>query len=175
MWIVRVVMPDATAWQVGWDCSPCQWDSWRWLSSQCCVHWPPRRSRRTHGCTPPTCGWLSSPSVSKPRSLALRTSPWQISTACEPCPWAVFRPFSCIVHVCLSFDILFTVGTLTFCDRREQNSSALMVERGVLGFPKHNLAPSQNTLVGTTAFQLSTSKVADLNSHNLRQASKSSS
>ena len=28
-----------------------------------------------------------------------------------------------------------------------------MVERGVLGFPKHNLAPSQNTLVGTTAFQ----------------------
>ena len=31
-----------------------------------------------------------------------------------------------------------------------------------------NLAPSQNTLVGTTAFQLSTSKVADLNSHNLR-------
>ena len=30
-----------------------------------------------------------------------------------------------------------------------------MVERGVLGFPKHNLAPSQNTLVGTTAFQLS--------------------
>ena len=26
-----------------------------------------------------------------------------------------------------------------------------MVERGVLGFPKHNLAPSQNTLVGTTA------------------------
>ena len=53
--------------------------------------------------------------------------------------------------------------------------SALMVERGVLGFPKHNLAPSQNTLVGTTAFQLSTSKVADLNSHNLRQASKSSS
>ena len=54
-------------------------------------------------------------------------------------------------------------------------SSALMVERGVLGFPKHNLAPSQNTLVGTTAFQLSTSKVADLNSHNLRQASKSSS
>ena len=39
-----------------------------------------------------------------------------------------------------------------------------MVERGVLGFPKHNLAPSQNTLVGTTAFQLSTSKVADLNS-----------
>ena len=41
--------------------------------------------------------------------------------------------------------------------------------------PKHNLAPSQNTLVGITAFQLSTSKVADLNSHNLRQASKSSS
>ena len=79
------------------------------------------------------------------------------------------------VPACLSFDILFTVGTLTFCDRREQNSSALMVERGVLGFPKHNLAPSQNTLVGTTAFQLSTSKVADLNSHNLRQASKSSS
>ena len=90
-------------------------------------------------------------------------------------PWAVFRPFSYSVPVCLSFDILFTVGTLTFCDRREQNSSALMVERGVLGFPKHNLAPSQNTLVGTTAFQLSTSKVADLNSHNLRQASKSSS
>ena len=79
------------------------------------------------------------------------------------------------VPACLSFDILFTVGTLTFCDRREQNSTALMVERGVLGFPKHNLAPSQNTLVGTTAFQLSTSKVADLNSHNLRQASKSSS
>ena len=70
---------------------------------------------------------------------------------------------------------IITVGTLTFCDHREQNSSTLMVERGVLGFPKHNLAPSQNTLVGTTAFQLSTSKVADLNSHNLRQASKSSS
>ena len=111
--------------------------------------------------TPPTCGWLFSPSVSKPRSLALRTSPRQTSTACEPCLWAVFRP-SCSVPVCLSFDILFTVGTLTFCDRREQNSSALMVERGVLGFPKHNLAPSQNTLVGTTAFLLSTSKVADL-------------
>ena len=97
------------------------------------------------------------------------------STACEPCPWAVFRPFSCLVPVRLSFYTLFIVGTLTFCDRREQNFSALMVERGVLGFPKHNLAPSQNTLVGTTAFQLSTSKVADLNSHNLRQASKSSS
>ena len=125
--------------------------------------------------TPPTCGWLFSPSVSKPRSLASRTSLRQTSTACEPCLWAVFRPFSCLVHVCLSFDILFTVGTLIFCDRWEQKFSALMVERGVLGFPKHNLAPSQNTLVGTTAFQLSTSKVADLNSHNLRQASKSSS
>ena len=34
---------------------------------------------------------------------------------------------------------------------------------------------AQNALVGTTAFQLSTSKAADLNSHNLRQASKSSS
>jgi len=93
----------------------------------------------------------------------------------NPAPWAVFRPFSCLVPVRLSFDTLFIVGTLTFCDRWEQKISALMVERGVLGFPKHNLAPSQNTLVGTTAFQLSTSKVADLNSHNLRQASKSSS
>ena len=83
--------------------------------------------------------------------------------------------FGNYIPVCLSFCTLFTVGTLTFCDRREQNFSALMVERGVLGFPKHNLAPSHNTLVGTTAFQLSTSKVADLNSHNLRQASKSSS
>ena len=125
--------------------------------------------------TPPTCGWLFSPSASKPRSLASRTSPCQTSTACEPCLWAVFRPFSCPVHVCLSFYTLFTVGTLTFCDHREQSSSALMVERGVLGLPKHNLAPSHNTLVGTTAFQQSTSKVADLNSHNLRQASKSSS
>ena len=70
---------------------------------------------------------------------------------------------------------IITVGTLTFCDRREQNSSALMVERGVLGFPKHNLAPSQNTLVGTTASRLSIPKVADLSSHNLRHASKSSS
>ena len=50
--------------------------------------------------------------------------------------------FSCFVHVGLSFDLLFTVGTLTFCDRREQNTSALIVERSVLGFPKHNLAPS---------------------------------
>lgn len=84
--------------------------------------------------------------------------------------------FSATFHyTCLSLGILFIVGTLTFCDHREQNFSALMVERGVLGFPKHNLAPSQNTLVGTTAFQLSMSKVADLNSHNLRQASKSSS
>ena len=84
--------------------------------------------------------------------------------------------FSATFHyTCLSLGILFIVGTLTFCDRWEQNFSALMVERGVLGFPKHNLASSQNTLVGTTAFQLSTSKVADLNSHNLRQASKSSS
>ena len=83
--------------------------------------------------------------------------------------------FPVLVSACLSFDILFTVGTPTFCDRREQNSSTLMVERGVLGFPKHNLAPSQNMVVGTTPFQLSTSKVADLNSHNLRQASKSSS
>ena len=32
------------------------------------------------------------------------------------------------VPACLSFDILFTVGTLTFCDRRKQNSSALMVD-----------------------------------------------
>ena len=71
--------------------------------------------------------------------------------------------------------VVIAVGILIFCDHREQKFSTLMVERGVLGFPKHNLAPSQNTLVGTTAFQLSTSKVADLNSHNLRQASKSSS
>ena len=28
-----------------------------------------------HGCTPPTCGWLFSPSVSMPRSLASRTLP----------------------------------------------------------------------------------------------------
>ena len=70
---------------------------------------------------------------------------------------------------------VIAVGILIFCDHREQKFSTLMVERGVLGIPKHNLAPSQNTLVGTTAFQLSTSKVADLNSHNLRQASKSSS
>ena len=70
---------------------------------------------------------------------------------------------------------VIAVGILIFCDHREQKFSTLMVERGVLGFPKHNLAPSQNTLVGTTAFQLSTPKVADLNSHNLRQASKSSS
>ena len=70
---------------------------------------------------------------------------------------------------------VIAVGILIFCDHREQKFSTLMVERGVLGFPKHNLAPSQNTLVGTTAFQLSTSKIADLNSHNLRQASKSSS
>ena len=70
---------------------------------------------------------------------------------------------------------VIAVGILIFCDHREQKFSTLMVERGVLGGPKHNLALSQNTLVGTTAFQLSTSKVADLNSHNLRQASKSSS
>ena len=71
---------------------------------------------------------------------------------------------------------VIAVGILIFCDHREQKfSPPLMVERGVLGVPKHNLAPSQNTLVGTTAFQLSMSKVADLNSHNLRQASKSSS
>ena len=70
---------------------------------------------------------------------------------------------------------VIAVGILIFCDHREQKFSPLMVERGVLGVPKHNLAPSQNTLVGTTAFQLSTPKVADLNSHNLRQASKSSS
>ena len=75
----------------------------------------------------------------------------------------------------LSYKMTRIKKPLTFCDRWEQKISALMVERGVLGFPKHNLAPSQNTLVGTTAFQLSTPKVADLNSHNLRQASKSSS
>ena len=51
--------------------------------------------------------------------------------------------FSATFHyTCLSLGILFIVGTLTFCDHREQNFSALMVERGVLGFPKHNLAPS---------------------------------
>ena len=116
--------------------------SWRWIPSLCCVRSPPRHTRRTFGYTPPTCGWLFSPSVSMPHSLASRTSPCQTSTACEPCLRAVFRPFSCSVPVRLSFDILFTVGTLTFCDRREQNSSALMVERGVLGFPKQNLAPS---------------------------------
>ena len=37
---------------------------------------------------------------------------------------------------------VIAVGTLTFCNRWEQNFFALMVERGVLGFPKHNLAPS---------------------------------
>ena len=37
---------------------------------------------------------------------------------------------------------VITVGTLTFYDRWEQNFTAFMVERGVLGFPKHNLAPS---------------------------------
>lgn len=78
------------------------------------------------------------------------------------------------LYVCHSIYCLQLVHSLS-ATVGEQNSSALMVERGVLGFPKHNLAPSQNTLVGTTAFQLSTSKVADLNSHNLRQASKSSS
>ena len=67
---------------------------------------------------------------------------------------------------------VIAVGILIFCDHREQKFSTLMVERGVLGFPKHNLAPSQNTLFGTTAFQLSTPKVADLNSLNLRQTSK---
>lgn len=49
---------------------------------------------------------------------------------------------------------VIAVGILIFCDHREQKFSTLMVERGVLGFPKHNLAPSQNTLAGTTAFQL---------------------
>ena len=37
---------------------------------------------------------------------------------------------------------MITVSILSFCDHREQDFSALMVERGVLGFPKHNLAPS---------------------------------
>lgn len=37
---------------------------------------------------------------------------------------------------------VIAVGILIFCDHREQKFSTLMVERGVLGFPKHNLAPS---------------------------------
>ena len=37
---------------------------------------------------------------------------------------------------------VIAVGILIFCDHREQKFFALMVERGVLGFPKHNLAPS---------------------------------
>ena len=112
------------------------------VSFQCCFYGLSCRSRWTHGYTQPTCDWFFSPSISIPRSLAERTSSCQTLTACESFLWAVFRPFFCLVHVCLSFDILFTVGTLTFCDRWEQKFSALMVERGVLGFPKHNLAPS---------------------------------
>ena len=51
--------------------------------------------------------------------------------------------FSATFHyTCLSLGILFIVGILIFCDHREQKFSTLMVERGVLGFPKHNLAPS---------------------------------
>ena len=38
--------------------------------------------------------------------------------------------------------VVIAVGILIFCDHREQKFSTLMVERGVLGFPKHNLAPS---------------------------------
>ena len=37
---------------------------------------------------------------------------------------------------------VIAVGILIFCDHREQKFSTLVVERGVLGFPKHNLAPS---------------------------------
>jgi len=37
---------------------------------------------------------------------------------------------------------VIAVGILIFCDHREQKFSTLMVERGVLGFPKHNLAVS---------------------------------
>ena len=46
------------------------------------------------------------------------------------------------------------------------------VERGVLGFPKHNLAPPLRTKDEIFAFRLSMPKVADLNSLNLRQTSK---
>ena len=40
---------------------------------------------------------------------------------------------------------VIAVGILIFCDHREQKFSTLMVERGVLGFPKHNLAPSSKS------------------------------
>ena len=97
-----------------------------------------------------------------------KTCPTQFHDAKTP------RYFSHVLYACHSIHCLQLVHSLS-ATVGSKNSSALMVERGVLGFPKHNLAPSQNMLVGTTAFQLSTSKVADLNSHNLRQVSKSSS
>ena len=67
---------------------------------------------------------------------------------------------------------VIAVGILIFCDHREQKFSILMVERGVLGFPKHNLAPSSKNKDEIFAFRLSMPKVADLNSLNLRQTSK---
>ena len=42
-------------------------------------------------------------------------------------------PFSCLVPVCLSFDILFTVGTLTFCDRRGKIPPPSWWSEGVWG------------------------------------------
>lgn len=67
---------------------------------------------------------------------------------------------------------VIAVGILIFCDHREQKFSTLMVERGVLGFPKHNLAPSSKNKRRDICLSLSMPKVADLNSLNLRQTSK---
>ena len=47
-----------------------------------------------------------------------------------------------------------------------------MVERGVLGFPKHNLAPSSKHNNRHSCLSFSKSKIADLKSHNLHETSK---
>ena len=149
--------------------------SWRWLTYQRCVRWPPHRSRRTHGYTPPTFGWLFSPSASMPRNLALRTSPWQISTTCEPCLWrSSALSLVLFLYACHSIYCLLLVHSLSATVGSKISPLSWWSE---VFWGSQNITSlhPQNTLVETSAIRLSMPKVTDLNSHNLRHASKSSS
>ncbi len=108
------------------------------------------------------------------RSLASRTHRDRLRQLAT-LPVGGLPPFFLYCSCMLSFDILFTVGTLTFCDRRSKIPPPSWWSEAFWGSQNITSLPLRNTLVVITAFQLSTSKVADLNSHNLRQASKSSS
>ena len=75
-------------------------------------------------------------------------------------------------YTCLSLGILFIIGTLTFCDHREQNFSPSWWSEEFWGSQNITSLPLPRTKDETFAFRLSMPKVTDLNSHKLHQTSK---